>query len=308
MRSSDGFTFLEMLVTVAITALLVAAAVQAYIGISRAQERETGELSTDRYVEIFLDRFERELSGALLIVKPSEGDRLAHPYLFLGEDRFDAEHEVDMLRFVTQTPARAARAHGAGGVSLVTYAVVTAEDLDGLDLARREEPLPPALSKEIDMLEAQTVFEDVAQFQLLFLDELDGEWRDAWDSTDISLLDRLPLEVEANVALYVPDAEGNFAAGPVHTRRIALPVRELDLEAMRQAAYGGDGEGPGGCVTVAQCVSLFQKTLDAEGPEYAAAARSAVASAGDLCWDETRVIAGMLRGLNADTETECAAP
>ncbi len=97
----QGFTLLEILIAISITALLVMAAIQAHLGIMRAQQRATGGIHRDRAAEILLDRLERELTGAFLITKPATIARAAHPYLFLGADVFDEERDADSLRFVT---------------------------------------------------------------------------------------------------------------------------------------------------------------------------------------------------------------
>jgi general secretion pathway protein J len=282
---------LEMLITVAIAALLVTGAVQAYLGITRSQERAQSGMQRNRYAEVFLDRLERELSGTLLIVKPEDGDRLAHPYLFVGVDRFDSEHEIDALRFVTQNPARAARTSQTG-LRMVSYAVLPSEGLEGLSLMRQEQELPDGMEKAIEISAGELVFEDIAKLQVRYLNEQTGEWVDTWDSTDIATLDSLPLEVEVTVALYERDEVGDLFAGDDHTRRIPIPVREIDIAALQAAAFGAAGEE---CVTVADCIGRFPELeLDEDLEEM-------IFNSGETCWDDGSEIAARLRVLGADT-------
>ena len=103
MRRGNGFTLLEMLIVIGITAMLVTAAVQAHLGIRRAQTRAAQGLHRERAAEVLLDRLERELVGTVLIVRPTEVDRLSHPYVFFGEDYFESDADADALRSFTST-------------------------------------------------------------------------------------------------------------------------------------------------------------------------------------------------------------
>ena len=86
LRSRAGFTLLELLIALGITALLVTAAVQAYVSISEAQERARGGHNRDRSALVLLDRIERELEGSMLVVRSEREDRLGHPYVFIDDD------------------------------------------------------------------------------------------------------------------------------------------------------------------------------------------------------------------------------
>ncbi len=260
-RGSPGFTLLEMLIVVGITALLVTAAVQAHLGIRRAQERVSAGLRRERTAEVFLDRLERELNGTLLVVRPSGVDRLSHPFLFFAEDRFESDVDTAAFRFVTRTPARAGPRALAPGLRMVTYGVFTSEDRGGLDLYRQEDPLPGGLEKEIALPEGQLALDGVSTFRVRYLDD-EGGWKEDWDSTDIALLDRLPTEVVVTLALDEESPDGELVPGPDHTRTITLPVRPIDFEKLRGAAEAAndpdssedeDDESDPDCFTVKQC-------------------------------------------------------
>ena len=292
----DGFTLLEMLIAVAVTALLVTTAVRAYLQIVRAQERQMGSLGRDRTAEVFLDRFERELGGALLIVLPEDGERLDHPYLFIGSDAFGATGEADGLRFVSRTPIRAAGAREPERLRLVGYGLVSNPVL-GLDLMRREDALPPSLSLELPIWDGQVVLEDVLSFGLRYRDDGGGEWRDTWDSTDVALLDQLPLEVEVTLQLEESDESGEPIPGRDHSRVLRLPVRPIDIAALRSRAMGGEG-----CVTVNECLRIVAEEIELDPVEIAELTEGVDVFA---CWSADLPIAVDLQLQGANTE-RCA--
>ena len=229
LRSRSGFTLLELLIALGITALLVSAAVQAYISISNAQERARGGHNRDRSALVLLDRIERELEGAMLIVRSEEEDRLGHPYLFVGDDRVFGSGDSDAIRFVTLTPARPPGGEVSGGIRMVSYGVEPRAN-EGLDLLRQEEPLPEGMEKRILLDQAQVVMEQMASFRLRYQDEETGEWVELWDSTDISLLDRLPEAVEVTVQLYQTNENEELEPGLEHQRVARLRIRPFDRE------------------------------------------------------------------------------
>ncbi len=290
----DGFTLLEMLIAVAVTALLITTAVRVFLGINDAQERITARFGRDRAAEVFLDRFERELGGAILIVLPEDGERLDHPYLFVGSDAFGDTGESDGLRFVSRTPIRAAGASEPERLRLVGYGLVSNPVL-GLDLMRREDALPPSLSLELPIWDGQVVLEDVLSFGLRYRDDGGGEWRDTWDSTDVALLDQLPLEVEATLQLEESDESGEPIPGRDHSRVIRLPVRPIDMADLRRRAKGGDG-----CVTVNQCLGIVAEE-DEIDPDEIAELYDGAALDLDACWSADLPIAVDLQKLGADT-------
>ncbi len=235
MRRRDGFTLVEMLIVIGITALLVTAAVQAHLGIRRAQERAGRGLLRDRAAEVFLDRIESELLGTVMVVRPQGTDRLSHPFVFFGENAFTSEADADAVRFVTRNPARAALDSTGAGLRLVTY-VADASEEAGLTLVREEQPLPTNLQKEPIVEEGQAVLEEVALFRVRYLDDQAEVWREWWDSTDVRLIDRLPSAVEVTVAFLQENDVGELHPGPEHPRLVPLPVRPFDFEALRERA------------------------------------------------------------------------
>jgi type II secretion system protein J len=308
MRGERGFTLLEVLIAISIGALLITATIQTFREINNAQLHVRGAARRDLGAEVLLDRLEHELVGTTLIVKDEGQDRLEHPWLFVAEDRLFGTNDSDSLRFVTQTPARAVQSPRYGALRMVSYEVRTAEG-ERLDLFRFEEPLPGQMEKHIDPAEGSPVVEDLNLFRLRFRDEEDGGWRDAWDSTDVELLDRMPGAIEITVQLMEQTREGELEPGDEHLRIVELPIRPLLRAAGdsdRIESQCGDG------VTVAVCMRRLSKDLRRARAPVRTAIRLKRAEVRDLCWnaaspsaslDELKTL--MASTLRADFEGKC---
>jgi hypothetical protein len=290
-----------MLITIAITAILVTTAVRAYRAITGAQERAAGGLDRSRAADVVLDRLERELAGALLIVQPPGEDPLAQRYLFVALDRPTSDGDGDALRFVTLTPARVPGAPALGGPRMVTYAAVPNEDV-GFALVRREEPIPDALARELSVEGGQVVLEDLAGFTLHYTTEL-GDAVEVWDSTQVEQLDLLPAEVAIEVALLSPDENGELVALEARSRAVPLKLRPLDFVALRAAAEGEDEDG---CFTYAKCATALQAVIDAAPESARESIRAELAAKAEECFDPASDVAAGLRALGADVEGTCA--
>ncbi len=225
----DGFTLLEILITIAIMSLLITTAVQAFQSITRAEERARAGVGRARAAQVLLDRLERELVGTVLVPGPESEEPVAHPFLFVAEDRSSGNSAV---RFVTLTPSRSLESAASGGPRRVSYEVreVAFDSLDGpeeplLELVRREDLLAAEAEPDISALDGQVVAEGLARFRLRFESETEDGWVDRWDSTAVETLDRLPLAVEVAVALWERDPDGGFVRGREYQRRVELPLR-----------------------------------------------------------------------------------
>lgn len=257
-----GFTLLEILVAITITAMLVTATVTGTRQLHSAFERAVQDYDRTRTARILLDRLERELVGTMLVVREVEGDedtRDEHPWLFIGDDRVFDSNDSDAVRFVTRSPARAPGAQESG-LRMVTYAVENLEG-DRYDLVRQEQELPAALDKDLNTFDAEPVVEDVFRFSLRYQDDEDGEWKETWDSTDVAQLDRLPNAVELAVQLVELHPDGEWVAGQEQTRLVKLPVRPI-VPGPPEEGAADDGACEG--VTLNECFVLFQDELNAD--------------------------------------------
>jgi type II secretion system protein J len=295
---SDGFTLLEMLVAVALTALLVAAAVQAHLSIVRAQERAAAGLDRDRAAGVFLDRFERELSGSLLVVLPTGVEREQQDYHFVGTEAIATTGDADGVAFVTRSPARAAGARASTGVHQVRY-TTGADRIAGLRLLRREEPLGAAATGAF-VGEGDEVLDGVVSFGLRYQDEESGAWQDAWDSDDALAVDKLPTQVEVSLRLYEWDEQGEVHEGREHRRSVSLPVRPIDIETLRAEAQAGEEDGQ--CLTVRQCLGRSEQLGQLSAEEYADAVEGVDM---DACWEPDGPAVEVLLELGEDPGGLC---
>ncbi len=227
-REESGFTLVEMIAAFALMMFVLSAAVILYRQIINAQFAALADGARDTTARLLLDRIESELSGAMLLQKPEDEDRLEFPYLFIGEDRLMGTNDSDAIRFVTMNPARAAANSRSGGLRMVTYAVVEHE-ADVIDLFRKEEPIPEGMDKTINVDEGQLMADDLGYFRLRYLHDESGEWVDRWDSADLELADRLPLQVEVQIQLMGIDEGGELVEGREFSRIVPLRIRPIDM-------------------------------------------------------------------------------
>lgn len=277
-RRQDGFTLLEILVAAVILAMVMTMAVGFFQFIQRASAKITEGRPRDRAVRVILDRFERELSGAILMRRKEGVDPLAHPWIFYAEDSVLAEQDADRVRFVTQTPLHSAGELHGRGVRIVSYGLELGED--GLPmLLRAEEELGEELVKGIELAEAQIVAEDVAAFSLRYVGENGA--RDDWDSTSVETDNLLPLNIEVMVQLWQRDADGQLVPGTPVTRQMELPTRPEFLESPEQA--GAECETG---ISVRECKEKWLAALqNPDNPELTTHYTELFARVTDACWD-----------------------
>lgn len=295
---SDGFTLLEMLVAVALTALLVAAAVQAHLSIVRAQEHAGAGLDRDRAAGVFLDRFERELSGSLLVVLPTGVEREEQDYVFVGSEAIATTGDADGVEFVTRSPARAAGARASAGVHRVRY-TTAADRVAGLRLLRQEEAVGAAATGGF-VGEGDEVLDGIVSFGLRYQEEETGSWQDAWDSNDALAVDKLPTQVEVSLKLYEWDEQGEVREGREHRRSVSLPVRPIDIGALRAAAQAGEEDGQ--CLTVRQCLGRSEQLGQLSAAEYEDAVEGVDM---DACWEPEGPAVEVLLELGEDPVSLC---
>lgn len=274
---AQGFTLLEILISITITAMLVTAGFAAFRGITRVLDRTASDTNRAPSARVLLDRLESELLGTMIVVKQPFKRRLSHPWVFIGEDRVFGTNDSDALRFITSNPARPPGTQSATGVRMITYAVASGKDDDRLALYRAEQRLPRGMQKRIDLRYAEPVIDDLSSLRLRFLAE-DG-WRDRWDSTDVSQLDQLPTEIEISLQLFETQEDGSQAPGPVYSRTVPIPVRPLS----RAPANANDASCPGG-VTVRGCMLRLRVPIKKLSEPLQASIQALRRATPDRCW------------------------
>lgn len=282
-----GFTLIEMLAVVGFTAVLMLFAVNFYLEITRASEAATAGTRDSRRAVALLDRIARDLEAAVLVKKPAEVDPLSHPWVFLAEDRGGAEG-AEHLRFTTRSRILRSTALHESDLEVVSYALREADD-GGLELLRWSSPrLPDELDRSFPAGEDALVFaQDLASFGVRFMDD-SSQWTSEWDSSTLVDSSELPLAAEISVALLPENDPLEDEELEVYQRRVLIPVRPLDLEALFDSESTSDPDSEeeetsdDECVTVGECRALNEGAF-AQHPDLV----EVIESMRDQCFADT---------------------
>ncbi len=285
-----GFTLIEMLAVVGFTAVLMLFAVDFYIEITRASQAATAQTRSGRRAAAILDRIARDLEGAVLVQKPEELDPLSHPWIFLAEDRGGAEG-AERLKFVTRSRLLRSAAPHESDLEVVAYVVRPGED-EGIELLRWSSPrLPEELDRSFPAGEvdgAVRFADGLASFGVTFMDD-SSQWKSEWDSSTLTDSSELPLAAEISLAILTQDDLPEGESPRLYQRRVLLPMRPFDLEALLAAGPGAEGEEEdeerdGECVaTVSECIAKNPAAfalLRATNPDIG----DSIDAISDQCW------------------------
>lgn len=218
--SRRGMTLLEVLVSIAIVAMIGTLLYGAFHGMNRS--RTNMDVVNDRYHQgrAALSRMAREMSAAFLSAHEPFGAQLGaqqspRQTAFIGGDSRPADR-VDFTSFSHRRLR--ADAHESDQNEL-SYFAAQDPDTGNLDLVRRE-------SKYIDDDPAhggtvQVLAEDIESFDVQFLDPMTGEWVDSWDSTQpAAQFGRLPMQVSVLLVL-----NGGPGGTTTFQTKVALPIQ-----------------------------------------------------------------------------------
>ncbi|WP_437724526.1 type II secretion system protein GspJ [Sorangium sp. So ce861] len=196
-RRSGGVTLLEVIVSVAILAIIGTLIYGAFDGMSRSR---TGiSRISDRYHQGrgAIARISRELQAAFLSRhQPADKNIAVRLTAFTGEDSSPADR-VDFTAFAHRRLLR--NAHESDQCE-IGYFGSRDPERDKLDLVRREAKfidLEPTRGGVVNVLA-----EDIESFDVRYLDPVTGEWVDSWDSTQpAAQFERLPSQVWVTLVL-----------------------------------------------------------------------------------------------------------
>ncbi len=199
--ASGGFTLVELLLALALLALVAGLVQGTYTGAVRSRDRASAETARLHAAAVALDRLADELAGAFVSESRGEVTGLAVTP--------DAEGNTVLVFTSRPVPIPGVR---AGGPAEIAYFVETGDD--GVPrLYRREDPDPDEDWDEGG--DPFPVLEGVDRFAVRCFD---GEgWKDEWDSRGREGDPVLPLAVSVEVAW----KEGE---GPERVLRTATPI------------------------------------------------------------------------------------
>ena len=202
MKPVLGFTLMEVMVAVAITALMGAMVAMAFDSGFRAREVVEDEAERYRMVRTAFARMAREIGSAYVSDRydtKKYRDQNDRPTNFIGQrdellftsfahqrHRVDVKESDQMVVEYKVGPAKDSRARGR------------------LDLLRRENPV---VQDRMDRGGTEdALFEDVKRVEFDYWDSQEEEWDDEWDTRRLERKGILPTRVRINV--YALDENG----------------------------------------------------------------------------------------------------
>jgi general secretion pathway protein J len=216
---SRGMTLIETMVAVAVMGMVAVLVYGVMDSLSRGKKAEGMRSERAHAGREALGRITRDLSAAYLSLhNPLNIALVTQKTAFVGK----SASPYDRLDFTAFAHQRTTRDSKESDQCEVGYFVVKDPDVDGkMDLVRREQtPI------DIDPLKGgivNVIAEDVAEFDVRFLEPMTGQWLETWDSTQLTgQPNRLPLEVEIRLSL------NGVGDGPPYkyTTKVFLPIQQ----------------------------------------------------------------------------------
>jgi prepilin-type N-terminal cleavage/methylation domain-containing protein len=247
----NGFTLLEVLAVVLLTALVIGVALDHYVNLTRATRRASNHSLGVRRAVSLLDRMARDFESVILVSKPADLDPESHPWIFAGEQRH-SELGADRLKFITLAHrARSSAAH-VSDLLTVVYCLRNSEDGESYDLLRWSSPQLPEPGSDLHEMPcdeesgARLLSDSLDDFGVTFLGE--AEDTRTWDSTQLVDSGELPRAVQIQLAFAgdLPDGDPDaFEDTPrIYSRTVPIRVLPMDREELHDpdsTVNGGEG-------------------------------------------------------------------
>ena len=236
-RGRLGFTLIEVMAAIFLTAMVITFAVSFYVDLSNASQRALAQTQKSLKVASVADRLNRDLSNATMLVKADGDDPMSHPWFFVAESH-NAFDGSDLIKFNARSNSPGDGAFHVSDLIQVSYRTAVEED-GSLTLYRWTSP-GTSLGYEpgypsVDDERSYVVAEGLGSFALRFLDA-EGEWQPSWDSTVAEKSAELPNAVEIHVTLWSEDLDDEWSASQVegngYSKQVTLHQRPLDLNKM----------------------------------------------------------------------------
>ena len=204
-RASRGFTLMEVMVAVAITAFIGTIVSMAFSTNFRAKDVVEGEAERYRMVRVALNRMTREIGSAFVSDRYDPKryrDSNDRPTNFIGER--------DELTFTTMAHQRLYTDTKESDQAVVQYFLETSTEKNSRgrqDLKRR---VNPNIGERMDRGGTTDVlFENVKKIEFDYWDSQRKEWEDEWDTRRPEKKAILPTRVR--ITVFAPDENGKEA-------------------------------------------------------------------------------------------------
>jgi len=211
-RATGGFTLMEVMIAVAITAFMGALVAASFNTSFKAKEEVEAQAERYRMIRTAMSRMAREISAAYVSDRYDAKryrDQNDRPTNFIGER--------DRLTFTSLAHERLYTDAKECDQMALEYAVKTSTDRDAhgrQDLIRRENPI---VQDRIDRGGTEDVlFENVKKVQFEYWDSDKKEWTSEWDTRRLEKKTILPTRVRFSVV--APDENGKDAKYTTQTR------------------------------------------------------------------------------------------
>lgn len=201
-----GMTLLEIMVSMAVMAMISLLIYGAFDSISRGRKGEQLRADRARQGRDAVERIVRELEGAFLSQHTP-----TTPALITRQTAFIATSTstFDRLDFTSFCHRRInAESHESDQAEVGYFAVRDPDKDDKMDLVRREQApidVDMTLTSVIDTKRGGVInvlAENIDHFDLKYLDPITANWVETWDSSSASAqLNRLPLEVKVELEM-----------------------------------------------------------------------------------------------------------
>lgn len=193
-----GFTLLEVLISIAILALITSLLYGAFAAMKRSKDGLSRLQDRQREARLAMTRITRELQSAYLSGHAPINQALAvQKTIFKGERGTPADR-VDFAAFANRRLER--NSHVSDQCELSYYGSPNPDGSGTIDLVRRidtEIDLEPERGGRVEVLAT-----DIDLFDLQYLDAQTGQWQESWDTTQgTGQPDRLPLQVRIILVL-----------------------------------------------------------------------------------------------------------
>ncbi|MBN1849653.1 MAG: prepilin-type N-terminal cleavage/methylation domain-containing protein [Deltaproteobacteria bacterium] len=181
-KKNTGFTLLEVLIALAIFAVIISILFPAYIGTFRNMDAAETDSDTYQMARITLDRMTEDLESAYL----------SQQFPFTGMDDTINGQDADSLQFMSRTHLAFDARQNQDGNARIAYTIKEGEEESGLILYRSD-----TLELRASPEEGSGGFilcQGLYAVQMIY-EDADGETYDEWDSSSITYKNRLPKKV-----------------------------------------------------------------------------------------------------------------
>lgn len=191
-----GFTLLEILVTIALFAAIVAMLYPTYIGTLKNMDITESYATIYHMSRIATERISQDLESACI---PNKGEDLnsdvSKSNIFIGKDSNINGKNADDMEFISEKHL-SFNGDQTGGRGLIKYYLKEYEDKDGFILYRSDNQ--ELGNKSDDDTDGLMLCEGVNSINFSYQDE-NGDTYDNWDSTSDSFKGKLPSMVSVEL-------------------------------------------------------------------------------------------------------------